>query len=169
MVRTEFIPEGSYQRPEKYSVFYGNRNASVCHAHSSSLNLGSVLGYMDKLETFSLDLFPCFVDGYLMHFFTLCRPPTEFIPPVQEPYQYIIFRASEVKDLSVDEPAAAPLRNVHDDPAVLGVCHSRHHISIFHFLRLPLFAERNNNIPGKTCPLGATPSIISIFSPRIYF
>lgn len=102
-------------------------------------------------------------------FFTLCRPPTEFIPPVQEPYQYIIFRASEVKDLSVDEPAAAPLRNVHDDPAVLGVCHSRHHISIFHFLRLPLFAERNNNIPGKTCPLGATPSIISIFSPRIYF
>ncbi|KAI9453955.1 Scd6-like Sm domain-containing protein [Lactarius psammicola] len=46
------------------------------------------------------------------------RPPTEFIPPVQEPYQYIIFRASEVKDLSVDEPA--PLRSVHDDPAVLG-------------------------------------------------
>jgi len=47
------------------------------------------------------------------------RPPSEFIPPVQEPYQYIIFRASEVKDLSVDEPAA-PLRSVHDDPAVLG-------------------------------------------------
>lgn len=46
------------------------------------------------------------------------RPPSEFIPPVQEPYQYIIFRASEVKDLSVDEPA--PLRSVHDDPAVLG-------------------------------------------------
>jgi len=46
------------------------------------------------------------------------RPPSEFIPPVQDPYQYIIFRASEVKDLSVDEPA--PLRSVHDDPAVLG-------------------------------------------------
>lgn len=46
------------------------------------------------------------------------RPPTEFIPPVQEPYQYIIFRASEVKDLSVDEPAA--LRSIHDDPAVIG-------------------------------------------------
>ncbi|KAF9460662.1 Scd6-like Sm domain-containing protein [Collybia nuda] len=46
------------------------------------------------------------------------RPPTEFIPPVQEPYQYIIFRASEVKDLAVDEPT--PLRSVHDDPAVLG-------------------------------------------------
>ncbi|KIL67002.1 hypothetical protein M378DRAFT_185798 [Amanita muscaria Koide BX008] len=46
------------------------------------------------------------------------RPPTEFIPPVQEPYQYIIFRASEVKDLAVDEPT--PSRSVHDDPAVLG-------------------------------------------------
>ncbi|KAI0253598.1 hypothetical protein BJV78DRAFT_1280908 [Lactifluus subvellereus] len=45
-------------------------------------------------------------------------PPSEFIPPNQEPYQYIIFRASEVKDLSVDEPT--PLRSVHDDPAVLG-------------------------------------------------
>jgi protein LSM14 len=48
------------------------------------------------------------------------RPPSEFIPPVQDPYQYIIFRASEVKDLAVDEPA--PRRSVHDDPAVLGVC-----------------------------------------------
>ncbi|KAL9715466.1 hypothetical protein Ac2012v2_002127 [Leucoagaricus gongylophorus] len=46
------------------------------------------------------------------------RPPNEFIPPVQEPYQYIIFRASEVKDLAVDEPV--PQRSVHDDPAVLG-------------------------------------------------
>jgi len=46
------------------------------------------------------------------------RPPTEFIPPVAEPYQYIIFRASEVKDLAVDEPT--PVRSVHDDPAVLG-------------------------------------------------
>jgi len=50
------------------------------------------------------------------------RPPVQFIPPVQEPYQYIIFRASEVKDLSVDEPVTAPppRRSVHDDPAVLG-------------------------------------------------
>lgn len=50
-----------------------------------------------------------------------CRPPDQFIPPVQEPYSYIIFRASEVKDLAVDDPAPAR-RNVHDDPAVLGVC-----------------------------------------------
>ncbi|KAH9952146.1 Scd6-like Sm domain-containing protein [Amylocystis lapponica] len=46
------------------------------------------------------------------------RPPDQFIPPVQEPYAYIIFRASEVKDLAVDDPA--PPRSVHDDPAVLG-------------------------------------------------
>ncbi|KAF9262067.1 hypothetical protein L218DRAFT_973715 [Marasmius fiardii PR-910] len=46
------------------------------------------------------------------------KPPNEFIPPVQDPYEYIIFRASEVKDLSVDEPAM--VRSVHDDPAVIG-------------------------------------------------
>jgi hypothetical protein len=45
---------------------------------------------------------------------------------VQEPYQYIIFRASEVKDLSVDEPAT--LRSIHDDPAVIGVRIPAHHI-----------------------------------------
>ncbi|KZT23986.1 hypothetical protein NEOLEDRAFT_1135816 [Neolentinus lepideus HHB14362 ss-1] len=49
------------------------------------------------------------------------RPPSEYIPPVQDPYQYIIFRASEVKDLSVDEAQPPPRRSVHDDPAVLGV------------------------------------------------
>ncbi|KAL6298598.1 Scd6-like Sm domain-containing protein [Sparassis latifolia] len=47
------------------------------------------------------------------------RPPDQFIPPVQEPYAYIIFRASEVKDLAVDDPAPQR-RSVHDDPAVLG-------------------------------------------------
>ena len=39
---------------------------------------------------------------------------------MQDPYTYIIFRASEVKDLAVDEPANQR-RNVHDDPAVIGV------------------------------------------------
>ncbi|THH31109.1 hypothetical protein EUX98_g3069 [Antrodiella citrinella] len=43
----------------------------------------------------------------------------QFIPPVQDPYAYIIFRAAEVKDLAVDEPV--PRHRVHDDPAVLGV------------------------------------------------
>ncbi|KAK0482714.1 Scd6-like Sm domain-containing protein [Armillaria novae-zelandiae] len=46
------------------------------------------------------------------------RTAAEFIPPVQEPYEYIIFRASEVKDLAVDEQQI-PRRNVHDDPAVI--------------------------------------------------
>lgn len=48
------------------------------------------------------------------------RPPAEFIPPVQDPYQYIIFRASEVKDLAVDEQPP-PQQNIHNDPAVLNV------------------------------------------------
>ncbi|KAL7283696.1 LOW QUALITY PROTEIN: hypothetical protein ACG7TL_003132 [Trametes sanguinea] len=48
------------------------------------------------------------------------RPPDQYIPPVQEPYTYIIFRASEVKDLAVDE-SVPPRRNVTDDPAVLGL------------------------------------------------
>ncbi|KAI0780540.1 Scd6-like Sm domain-containing protein [Trametes elegans] len=47
------------------------------------------------------------------------RPQDQYIPPVQDPYTYIIFRASEVKDLAVDE-APPQRRNVTDDPAVLG-------------------------------------------------
>jgi hypothetical protein len=35
----------------------------------------------------------------------ICRPPTKFITPVQELYEYIIFHASEMKDLAVDELA----------------------------------------------------------------
>ena len=54
------------------------------------------------------------------------RPATAYIPPNPEPYEYIIFRASEVKDLAVDEmPVEEEIRlrerNVHDDPAVIGV------------------------------------------------
>ncbi|KAG5649888.1 hypothetical protein H0H81_001636 [Sphagnurus paluster] len=66
------------------------------------------------------------------------RPPAEFIPPVQEPYQYIIFRASEVKDLAVDEPT--PRRSVHDDPAVLvrPIATSREQLTdIFHIQAAP--------------------------------
>ncbi|KAG7442469.1 uncharacterized protein BT62DRAFT_996620 [Guyanagaster necrorhizus] len=47
------------------------------------------------------------------------RPAAEFIPPVQEPYEYIIFRASEVKDLTVDEQQQVARQNVQDDPAVI--------------------------------------------------
>ena len=46
------------------------------------------------------------------------RPANQYLPPNPDPYGYIIFKASEVKDLSVDEPVA-PARNVHDDPAVM--------------------------------------------------
>jgi hypothetical protein len=49
------------------------------------------------------------------------RPPNQFIAPVQEPYTYIIFRASEVKDLAVDEQVPPVQHSVLDDPAVIGV------------------------------------------------
>lgn len=49
------------------------------------------------------------------------RPPEQYIPPIQEPYQYIIFRASEVKDLSVDDAVQPPPRRAHEDPAILAV------------------------------------------------
>ncbi|KAM5532925.1 hypothetical protein V8D89_013391 [Ganoderma adspersum] len=50
----------------------------------------------------------------------LRRPPNEYIPAATELYTYIIFRASEVKDLAVDEPANQR-RDVGEDPAVIGV------------------------------------------------
>ena len=41
---------------------------------------------------------------------------------MQEPYTYIIFRASEVKDLAVDEQLPpVQQHSVLDDPAVIGV------------------------------------------------
>ncbi|KIJ34678.1 hypothetical protein M422DRAFT_51910 [Sphaerobolus stellatus SS14] len=51
------------------------------------------------------------------------RPPAEYIPPQPTPYEFILFRAKEVKDLSVDsEPLpSAPAANVHNDPAIIGV------------------------------------------------
>jgi hypothetical protein len=62
------------------------------------------------------------------------RPPNQYIAPVQEPYGYIIFRASEVKDLSVDEPPPAQSQhNVHDDPAVLGVRSFSFLFSLFNY------------------------------------
>lgn len=61
--------------------------------------------------------------------FPLFRPAEQFIPPVQEPYAYIIFRASEVKDLAVDEPQ--PRRSVHDDPAVIGVSILTHYFMCY--------------------------------------
>jgi len=51
------------------------------------------------------------------------RPPAEFIPPQPTPYQFILFRAKEVKDLAVDQdplPTTAA-QNVHNDPAIIGV------------------------------------------------
>ena len=50
----------------------------------------------------------------------------EFLPPNPKPYDYIVFRATEVKDLVVerrveDLNAALLAGGVHNDPAVIGV------------------------------------------------
>jgi hypothetical protein len=93
MVRARsHLPLVSVDAGAYFSIFHGHRNKAV------SANVYSALPVVTRFSP---------------------RPPAEFIPPVQEPYQYIIFRASEVKDLAVDDPA--PRRSVHDDPAVLGV------------------------------------------------
>jgi protein LSM14 len=52
------------------------------------------------------------------------RPAEAYIPPSDIPYEFIIFRASEVKDIAVDhvaEKLSPAQRNVHDDPAVMSV------------------------------------------------
>ena len=79
------------------SVFYGNRDATVRL-------------WLDSFDPVDNPIYRCHNS-----------PPDQYIPPIQEPYQYIIFRASEVKDLSVDDPVQAPPRRTHDDPAILAV------------------------------------------------
>ena len=60
------------------------------------------------------------------------RGGEEEIPPSEAPYEYIIFRGSDVKDLRIEEtpkdtkPAPPPVPN---DPAILGVSHT---VSISH-------------------------------------
>ncbi|KAF8329755.1 Scd6-like Sm domain-containing protein [Cantharellus anzutake] len=49
------------------------------------------------------------------------RPPAEYIPPQPMPYDYVVFRASEVQNLAVDTEARPQPRNIVNDPAVLGV------------------------------------------------
>lgn len=49
------------------------------------------------------------------------RSQEEYIPPQPMPYDYVVFRASEVQNLAVDtEPRPQP-RSTVNDPAVLGV------------------------------------------------
>ena len=87
---------------------------------------------------------PVVAFSFRLVFFNTCklawRASTHLwmLPPkgqqhVQEPSQHIIFHASEVKDILVEEPMA-PLRSVCGDPAILGVCHYLMWASIFLFL-----------------------------------
>ena len=83
---------------------------------------------MDVSVAFLLLLFLLLSDSYLLYTRTKLtpsrssRPTEEYIAPAEHPYQYIIFRASEVKDIALDrEELPIRPRTVHDDPAVLGV------------------------------------------------
>jgi protein LSM14 len=52
------------------------------------------------------------------------RPADLYIPPSDVPYEFIIFRASEVKDIAVDhamERQVSESRSIHDDPAIMTV------------------------------------------------
>ncbi|KAH8798407.1 Scd6-like Sm domain-containing protein [Flagelloscypha sp. PMI_526] len=46
------------------------------------------------------------------------RPAEAFIPPNPTPYQYIVFRAKEVKELGLEPEAPATAQAVHVDPAI---------------------------------------------------
>lgn len=54
--------------------------------------------------------------------------PAEEVPPSTSVYEYIVFRGSDVKDISIAEeeqkdPAPQEAPRVPDDPAILGVSH----------------------------------------------
>ncbi|KAG8901083.1 hypothetical protein FRC01_009933, partial [Tulasnella sp. 417] len=49
------------------------------------------------------------------------RPAHEYLPPNPKPYDYIVFRATEVKDLNVERHAAdLQTAMLNDDPAIIG-------------------------------------------------
>lgn len=47
--------------------------------------------------------------------------PAEELPPTSMVYDYIVFRASDVKDIVVDEPPPIPQHSIPNDPAIVNV------------------------------------------------
>ena len=65
--------------------------------------------------------------------------PADEVPPSTSVYEYIVFRGSDVKDISIagedqKDPAPQEPPRVPDDPAILGVSH---HHSLLDLLRHP--------------------------------
>ena len=54
------------------------------------------------------------------------RSGADEILPSAEPYEYIVFRGSDVKDLRIEDgpKETKPAPQVPDDPAILGVSHT---------------------------------------------
>ena len=52
------------------------------------------------------------------------RPTDRFVPPRDEVFEYIIFRGSDIKDLTVCEPPAAPGSEAFADPAIVEVSYA---------------------------------------------
>lgn len=124
------------------SIFYGNRKSEVCvHISASCLPLfydefntdvNGPMALSSESAYQSCGCFRClpsdpnsqFSSPHLERADALLtfRRPEEFIAPAEHPYQYIIFRASEVKDIALDDfQPPVRSRSVHDDPAVIGV------------------------------------------------
>ncbi|KAF8522201.1 Scd6-like Sm domain-containing protein [Hysterangium stoloniferum] len=93
------------------------------------------------------------------------RPESEFIPPQDTPYEFILFRAQEVKDLKVDATPLPPppMRNVHSDPAVIGVSQGTPAGQTYN--NYPNAYNPNVVAPPPTVPVQVAPAAASVPSP----
>lgn len=74
------------------------------------------------------------------------RPAHEYLPPNPKPYEYIVFRATEVKDLNVERHATDMQTAMLDnDPAIIGVSTTTYTLPFFSLLpSTPPFASCRN-------------------------
>lgn len=83
------------------------------------------------------------------------RPAHEYLPPNPKPYDYIVFRATEVKDLNVERHATDMQTAMLDnDPAIIGVSTTTYTLPFFSLLpSTPPFASFRNLHHAVHCHL----------------